>query len=122
MTADRTIGRLARADDFRRAYREGARRATPLLVIHARPNGLDVVRLGIVVSRRFGHAAARNRLRRRLREAVRAHRDVLRTGMDVVVVPNAAASAASFAGLREAVAAALGATAARETAPGGGRA
>jgi ribonuclease P protein component len=122
MTVDRAIGRLARADDFRRAYREGARRATPLLVIHARPNGLDTIRLGIVVSRRFGHAAARNRLRRRLREAVRARRDVLRTGMDVVVVPNAAAAAASFAGLRDAIATALAATAARETAPGDERA
>lgn len=122
MTLDRAIGRLARADDFRRAYREGARRATPLLVIHARPNGLDAIRLGIVVSRRFGHAAARNRLRRRLREAVRARREVLRTGMDVVVVPNAAAAAASFAGLRDAIATALAATAARETAPGDERA
>lgn len=121
MTADLTIGRLARADDFRRVYREGARRATPLLVIHARPNGLEAIRLGIVVSRRFGRAAARNRLRRRLREAVRARRDLLGAGMDLVVVPKDAAAAASFAGLRAAVAAALGAKEAPEAAPGGAR-
>ncbi|OFX27479.1 MAG: ribonuclease P protein component [Armatimonadetes bacterium RBG_16_67_12] len=121
MTADLTIGRLARADDFRRAYREGARRATPLLVIHTRPNGLEAVRLGIVVSRRFGHAAARNRLRRRLREAVRARREMLGIGTDVVVVPKDAAAAASFAGLRAAVATALGAKEAPEAAPGGER-
>jgi ribonuclease P protein component len=121
MTADLTIGRLARADDFRRAYREGARRATPLLVIHARPNGLRAIRLGIVVSRRFGHATARNRLRRRLREAVRARLEMLGAGTDVVVVPKAAALAASFEALRAAVAAALGAQEAPAAAPGGER-
>lgn len=120
MAADLTIGRLARADDFRRAYREGVRRATPLLVIHARPNGRDAIRLGIVVSRRFGGAAARNRLRRRLREAVRAQRNMLIAGHDVVVVPRGEAATASFAGLCDAVTAAIGAAASPASTPRGG--
>lgn len=65
------------------------------------------MRLGLVVSRRFGGAVARNRVRRRLREALRAERGRLRGGADVVVVPRRAAAAASYADLRGAAGVAL---------------
>lgn len=98
-----SIGRLSREEDFRRVYREGSRCATALLVLHARPNGTRRVRLGLVVSRRFGGAVARNRVRRRLREAVRAEGARIRAGADVVVVPSRAAASAIYADLRGAV-------------------
>lgn len=106
------LGRLSREEEFRRVYREGARCAKPLLVVHARPNERDVsragaVRLGVVVSRRFGQAVARNRLRRRLREAVRAHAGQVRAGVDMVVVPRAAAAKAGYDALLRAVGGAL---------------
>ena len=97
------LGRLSREEDFRRVYREGSRRTTALLVLHARPNGTESVRLGLVVSRKFGGAVARNRVRRRMREAVRAEHGRIRIGADVVVVPRRAAAAASYAALRGAV-------------------
>ncbi|MDQ7859608.1 MAG: ribonuclease P protein component [Armatimonadota bacterium] len=109
MAADGTIGRLAREDEFRRVYREGVRRATALLVVHARPNRLGTVRVGIAVGRRFGRAVRRNRLRRRLREAVRAQRR-LRGGVDLVVVPREGAAAAGAPALRAALEEALAAT------------
>jgi ribonuclease P protein component len=103
------LGRLVREDEFRRVYREGARRATRLLVLHARPNGLDSVRLGLVVGRRFGRATRRNRLRRQLREAVRSEGRRIASSVDLVVSPRETAAGAAYSDLRAAVAAALGA-------------
>ena len=103
------LGRLARDEEFRRVYREGARRANTLVVIHARPNGLDSVRLGVAVGRRFGRAVERNRLRRRLREAVSANRTRIVVGVDLVVVPRPAAATAAFAAIRDSVKATLAA-------------
>lgn len=115
------LGRLAREDEFRRVYREGARRSTALLVLHVRPNGLAVVRLGLAVGRRFGRAVQRNRLRRRLREAVRAHARRIGAGVDLVVVPREAAVTATYDHLRAAVSAALSAASLLEERGGGGQ-
>jgi ribonuclease P protein component len=76
-------------------------------VIHILPNNLATVRLGLAVGRRFGQAAARNRLRRQLREAVRAHRARLAVGADIVVTPRPPASGAPYHALHEAVAQAM---------------
>ena len=107
MAPRNALGRLRRDEEFRRVYRDGARRATTLVVLHALPNGLGTARLGIAVGGRFGPAVARNRLRRRLREAVRWHRARIDAGADLVVVPRAAAAGAAYADLRDGVGAAL---------------
>lgn len=117
MPPDRFIGRLTREDEFRRVYLEGFRRSTPLLVIHARANGLGAVRLGFAVGRRFGGAVVRNRLRRRLREAVRAHHGLIGAGLDLVVAPRAGAAGATYASLHAAVGIALAAAGLLDHAP-----
>lgn len=58
-------------------------------------------RFGIITSRRVGGAVARNRVRRRLREICRLHRDLAAPGFLVVIVAKSAAAASSFAALRE---------------------
>ncbi len=100
-------GRLTQEADYRAAYREGLRRVTTHLVIHVRPNGLETVRLGIAVGRRFGGAVARNRLRRRLRESVRELTAQITPGVDLVLVPRSGAAGARFSALREDVKIAL---------------
>jgi ribonuclease P protein component len=77
------------------------------LVLHFLPNGLERIRVGIIVSRRFGGAVRRNRLRRRLREAVRAQGWRRGAGFDLVVAPRERAAGASFAEMRDAMAAVL---------------
>ncbi len=121
MVPAHALGRLAREDEFRRVYREGARRSTALLVLHVRPNGLAVVRLGVAVARRLGRAVRRNRLRRRLREAVRAHARRIGAGADLVVVARDAAVKATYDDLYVAVATALSAAGLLEERAGGGR-
>ena len=58
-------------------------------------------RIGIITSRRVGGAVERNRVRRRLREIVRAEHANLTPGAWLVVVARHRAVAAEFAELRE---------------------
>lgn len=61
-------------------------------------NGLAWSRFAYSTPRRVGNAVTRNRLRRRLREALRSL--PLREGFDVVVVARPEAAPASFHALR----------------------
>ena len=58
-------------------------------------------RIGIVTSRRIGNAVVRNRVRRRLREIVRAARPRLVTGLWLVIVAKVPSATALFATLAE---------------------
>ena len=58
-------------------------------------------RIGIVTSRRIGNAVVRNRVRRRLREIVRAARPRLVTGLWLVIVAKVPSATALFATLEE---------------------
>lgn len=59
--------------------------------------------MGFTTPRALGKAIRRNRIRRRLREAVRRRFTELESGWDVVLNPRAAALQASFADLEAAV-------------------
>ena len=82
--------RLSRSRDFDAVYRHGRSVATRYLVLYsfAREDESDAEpRLGLAVSRQLGTAVERNRLKRRLREAVRMHLISLGPGWDVVINP-----------------------------------
>lgn len=102
------LERLASEKEFRRVYREGGRRSSPLVVIRYLPGDRGGVRLGVAVGRRFGSAVRRNRLRRRLREAVRALARRIAPGTEIVVTPRESAAEATFSELRGSVEQALG--------------
>jgi len=70
-------------------------------VLRALPNNLEYNRLGFSVSRKVGKAVVRNRVRRRLREALRLL--PLRHGWDIVVIARPATASLSFADLRAAL-------------------
>lgn len=80
-----------------------------LFALRARRNGLDVVRIAVAAPRSLGRAVARNRSRRRLREAFRAAiADLVGgPGCDIVIVARPQIASASFADLRHAAATAL---------------
>jgi len=95
--------RLRRRKDFDAVFRRGRAWANDLLVLRSLPNHLDHNRYGFITSKRLGKAVVRNRVRRRLREAVRSL--PARPGWDVVISAKTPAAEADFHRLRRAVAA-----------------
>ncbi len=78
--------RLRRTSDVRQVYDEGRSWVHPMLVLVARPNGLDSSRVGVTASRRLGGAVARNRAKRLLREAARRLYPQFEAGWDVMLI------------------------------------
>jgi ribonuclease P protein component len=107
--------RLRRDADIAAVWSEGMKIQHSLFALRARPNGLDVIRMAVAAPRSLGRAVARNRSRRRLREAFRAAiRDLASgPGCDVVIVARPPTASAAFGDLRTAAAAALGSLAGR---------
>lgn len=80
--------RLTRRAEFRGVFDHGRSRAGAHFIVYARRRDDDrPARLGVVISRKFGEAVLRNRLRRRLREVFRRHRAAFPAGFDLVVLP-----------------------------------
>ena len=95
--------RIRRQRDFQALREHGASRAHPLLVMRALPNALPHARFGFVVSKRSAPlAVARNRVRRRLREIVRALR--FQEGWDVLLIARKSTVDAPFDALQSATA------------------
>ncbi len=86
---------------FRRLYHTSAM-ANSFLVLYARPNKLDINRVGITVSKKLGHAVVRNRVRRRLREVYRLNEEQFRHGWDIVVVARSRCITADFQSITKA--------------------
>ncbi|TCT08788.1 ribonuclease P protein component [Tepidamorphus gemmatus] len=91
-------GRIKRRADFL-AVRDGLKAPARSLVLQARQRGDGgAARFGFTVSRKVGNAVERNRVRRRLREAVRLHGDSLACcGFDYVLIGRRAALELPFA-------------------------
>ena len=90
--------RILRTSDFRNAYDHGTRIAGPYFAAFClrieRQEGAGP-RLGFTVSRAFGKAVVRNRVKRRLREALRIRLAEIGTEWDIVINPRRAALQAS---------------------------
>lgn len=96
--------RLRTPAEFRRV-REASPRGWPhpLLVVYIASNELDHPRVGITVSGRVGKAVIRNRVRRRLREAVRARINQLPVGRDIVISARPASANATWSQINAAL-------------------
>lgn len=114
-------GRLLRHADFERVYKQGRRHFSAHLTVFyvARGDKQNVddggplrrlqnrtaagMRIGFTVSRALGGAVDRNRMKRRLRESVRACWPGTFPAVDVVVNPKKSLLTADFEGLQEEV-------------------
>jgi ribonuclease P protein component len=78
---------LKRPADFQAVYNCRRSAADNTLVVYVRANGLPHSRIGLSVSRKFGTAVRRNRIRRLMRESYRLSKGDLPTGFDFVLIP-----------------------------------
>jgi ribonuclease P protein component len=105
--------RILSRGDFRRVYDQGFRYSSRLFAAfcldrsspavndqRARPPG---ARIGFTVPRAVGKAVQRNRIKRRMREALRYHLPLIGPQWDVVVNPRRAVLDAPFAEVRNEV-------------------
>jgi ribonuclease P protein component len=97
-------------------YRQGRRHfAAHMTVFYLRRDEGDGPRVGLTVGRVLGGAVDRNRIKRRLREAVRHHLASLAIGVDVVINPKKSTLTADFMILRNEVARAFQVIAEKES-------
>ena len=108
--------RLLRHADFERVYKQGRRhfsasitvfylpRAEALTKSMSRAQGTSGLRVGFTVGRGLGGAVERNRMKRRLREAVRLTRPAADANVDVVINPKKALLVTDFSSVLNEVA------------------
>jgi ribonuclease P protein component len=91
--------RLVRRGEFDAVYRAGKRRSSTHFTVFFRANQLPVSRFGFSIKKALGGAVVRNRIRRRVREIVRCHRQEIPAGWDIVIHPKSMVAKAPFAAL-----------------------
>ncbi len=92
--------RLKGSKRFSQIHVEGSSAANRLLVIRYLANGGDCSRFGFLVSKRIGNAAVRNKVKRRLREAVRLNQ--VKSGWDALFIVRRGAGSAKYQDLKDA--------------------
>jgi ribonuclease P protein component len=118
----RPIGRLKRSAEFQR-LRQGKRLKAKFGDLHGVARGADAtagLRVGLIVPKRLGNAPRRNRIKRRLREALRraqrlglldqtsAHGSLAGVGIDIGILPSQGAAELDFDALAKQLGSAVG--------------
>ena len=95
--------RLRRNSDFQYTYKKGRSLRHPLLVLIYRKTNRAESRIGFSITKKFGNAVQRNRIKRQLREILRLQHHQLKQGYDIIFVVRKEARGASYQILEGAV-------------------
>jgi len=99
----RKANRLRRAREFGLVRKRGRRYTSDLVTLHVLPNSQLPLRAGFSVSKRVGKATVRNRVKRRLREGVRANLMEAKPGYDLIFTARPPAASSTYGEIRQAV-------------------
>ena len=86
---------------FDAVYRGGKRLSSSHFTVFVRANEVGWSRFGFSIKKALGGAVVRNRIRRRVREMVRCHRQEIPAGWDIVIHPKSSVAKAPFAALTQ---------------------
>ena len=88
---------------FQTVYKTGKSYANKLFVMYVIKNSTEINRVGISVSKKVGNSVVRHRVARLVRESYRLHEKVFNSGLDIVIVARASASAATYKDVESAI-------------------
>ena len=88
--------RLKKKYQFNYVYRVGKSLGGKLMVIYYTTSKNTVIKVGISVNKKIGHAVVRNRTKRRIREAVYPNLTKLKTNFNLVIIAKNAIVDAPF--------------------------
>lgn len=94
--------RLRKHADYQRAYSASRKRQSPSMSWFLAPQldtQVSAPRIGLTVGKVIGKAHERNRIKRRMREAVRRHMDLLPPHADLILHPRRSVLTLEFAKL-----------------------
>jgi ribonuclease P protein component len=98
--------RLCKHADFQRVYRASQKHFSASMTyffVERNGSSAEGPRVGLTAGRVLGKAVERNRIKRRMREAVRVNLSLLTEDVDVVLHPRRAVLSADLSGLRREV-------------------
>ena len=82
--------------EYRRIYRSGKRCSNRAGLLYVTPSKRACIRIGFVATKRIGHAFARNRAKRLMKEVYRLHRHELKPHYDAVLLAGAFLTTATY--------------------------
>ncbi|MEO7664123.1 MAG: ribonuclease P protein component [Candidatus Limnocylindrales bacterium] len=94
---------LSRPPDFAALQENGTMKSHPLLSARIARTDLETTRFGMATSRAIGSAVVRNRVRRRLRAALRGMAPAFQPGWDVLIIARPAVVTADHQALTSAL-------------------
>ena len=92
---------LKNTREFQRVVEHGDRKTLRTITVYMLSTRSEETRIGISISKRIGSSVKRNKLKRRMREAIKANAPLLPAGTDIVIVARRGSSEASYKEIEE---------------------
>ncbi len=88
--------RIRKSAEYRRIYARGKRVGNRAGLLYVTKASGRPIRIGFVTTKKIGHAFARNRARRLMKEVYRLHRHELRDGREAVLLAGSFLTKATY--------------------------
>jgi ribonuclease P protein component len=95
---------LKKNKDFSHVYNGRYSRSSGPLYMYVRENGMNMNRIGVVVSKKVGNSVVRHRIKRMVKENYRLDEISYKKGYDMVVVAKKSAATADFYDIKKSMA------------------